>query len=197
MLPLSFFGQYRHLFILILLGVFIFATFLLLFSRKRKRKLKKYKERKETPPITNIIGIKPERIYMLNRDLEPFGFAYDLYQDSFYSLMNPWQRKFGYCRLYDEACAPLSMIIDCEPIRFKYKGRKFLIEFWKGQYGMTTGGEVGIYYTDGPDLNIPGVFNGTFIRWLRTKTLYICPLPSEKRKPLVHKKCIPLVAYCL
>ena len=32
---------------------------------------------------------------------------------------------------------------------------------WKGQYGMTTGGEVGSLYK-GPDLNIPGVFNGTF-----------------------------------
>jgi hypothetical protein len=54
------------------------------------------------------------------------------------------------------------MIIDCEPIRFVYGGKRWLIEFWKGQYGMTSGGEVGIYYTDGPDLDIPGVFNGTF-----------------------------------
>ena len=56
------------------------------------------------------------------------------------------------------------MIIDCEPIYFRYKGKKWLIEFWKGQYGMTTGGEVGIYYTTGPDLNIPGLFNGTFYK---------------------------------
>jgi len=76
--------------------------------------------------------------------------------------MNPWQRELGYCRLYDEASAALSMIIDCEPIRFEYNGQKWMIEFWKGQYGMTSGAEVGIYYTDGPDLNIPGIFNGTF-----------------------------------
>lgn len=84
------------------------------------------------------------------------------YQDIFYSLMNPWQRDLGYCRLYDEASAALSMIIDCEPIPFEYNGRKWLIEFWKGQYGMNTGGEIGIYYTTGPSLNIPGIFNGTF-----------------------------------
>ena len=35
--------------------------------------------------------------------------------DIFYSLNDCWQRDFGYCRLYDEACAPLAMIIDCEP----------------------------------------------------------------------------------
>ena len=76
--------------------------------------------------------------------------------------MDSWQRKFGYFRLYDEACATFSMIIDCEPRYFNYKGVKWMIEFWKGQYGMTTGGEIGIYYTSGPNLNIPGVFNGTF-----------------------------------
>jgi hypothetical protein len=54
------------------------------------------------------------------------------------------------------------MIIDCEPIYFEYSGKKWLIEFWKGQYGMTTGGEVGVFNTRGPLLNIPGVFNGTF-----------------------------------
>lgn len=188
MLPLSFIVQYRYIFILIVLGIFVFSAFLLLFSRKKRKKLKKDKERKETPPITNIIGTKPERIYMLNRDLEPFGFAYDLYQDSFYSLMSPWQRKFGYCRLYDEACAPLSMIIDCEPIRFQYKGRKFLIEFWKGQYGMTTGAEVGIYYTDGPDLSIPGVFNGTFYKVVKDEDLIYMSFAFRKNGNLLFTR---------
>jgi hypothetical protein len=53
------------------------------------------------------------------------------------------------------------MIIDCEPIRFEYAGKRWLIEFWKGQYGMTTGCEIGIYTTEGPNLNIPGIFDGT------------------------------------
>ena len=39
----------------------------------------------------------------LNQDLEPVGFAYDRRTDTFYSLMDCWQRKMGYCRLYDEA----------------------------------------------------------------------------------------------
>jgi len=90
------------------------------------------------------------------------GYSYDPIQDIFYSNMDPWQRKMGYCRLYDEASAPLNMIIDCEPIYFEYGGKRWLIEFWKGQYGMTTGGEIGVYTTEGPDLDIPGLFNGTF-----------------------------------
>lgn len=89
------------------------------------------------------------------------GYAYDPLQDIFYSIMYPWQRNFGYCRLYDEAAAPTGMIIDCEPVYFEYKGKKWLIELWKGQFDMVTGGEIGVY-TREADLNIPGIFTGTF-----------------------------------
>lgn len=57
------------------------------------------------------------------------GFDYDPKQDIFYSIMDPWQRKMGYCRLYDEACAPMGMIVDCEPVHFNYKGKRWMIEF--------------------------------------------------------------------
>ncbi len=81
----------------------------------------------------------------IHESLALAGYAYDPKQDIFISTMNAWQKKFGYSRIYDEAAAPLSMIIDCEPIRFNYGGKKWLIEFWKGQYGMATGCEAGIY----------------------------------------------------
>ncbi|MGE5455941.1 MAG: DUF4474 domain-containing protein [Ignavibacteriales bacterium] len=87
----------------------------------------------------------------LNKELKPFGFAYNTNQDIFFSVMYPWQRAYGYCRQYDDASPLLSMIIDCEPIYFKYGNRKWLIEFWKGQYGMTTGGEIGIYVANEND----------------------------------------------
>lgn len=112
--------------------------------------------------LPKLIKGGSKQVEALNKDLAPYGFAYERYQDVFYSINNCWQRKFGYCRLYDEACAPISLIVDCEPIRFEYNGIKWLIQFWKGQYGMTSGGEVGIYYTKGADLNIPGLFDGTF-----------------------------------
>lgn len=98
----------------------------------------------------------------LYKAIEAAGYSYDPKQDILYSNMDAWQRNMGYCRLYDEAAAPLGMIIDCEPIYFKYSNKRWLIEFWKGQYDLTTGCEVGVYTTEAPDLNIPGVFNGTF-----------------------------------
>lgn len=97
----------------------------------------------------------------INKLIEESGYAYDDKKDIFYSRPDAWQRKFGYCRLYDEAAAPLGMIIDCEPVIFEYDKRQWMIEFWKGQYDYTTGCEVGIYVKS-RDIYIKGVFQGAF-----------------------------------
>ncbi|MDP4126913.1 MAG: DUF4474 domain-containing protein [Bacillota bacterium] len=89
------------------------------------------------------------------------GYAYDPIQDIFISTMNPWQRNVGYCRLYDEAAAPLGMVIDTEPIYFEYQGKKWMIGIWKGQYDMVTGGEIGVYKR-AFDLTFAGDAVGTF-----------------------------------
>ncbi len=90
------------------------------------------------------------------------GFAYSKEQDIFYSTLDAWQRNFGYSRLYDEGAAHFAMIVDSEPVYFEYNGKRWLIEFWKGQYGMTTGCEVGIYNTKRPDISIPGIIDGNY-----------------------------------
>ena len=90
------------------------------------------------------------------------GFVYSKEQDIYYSSMNAWQRSFGYSRLYDEASAHFAMIMDSEPVYFNYDNKRWLIEFWKGQYGMTTGCEVGVYNTKRPDFYIPGIVDETF-----------------------------------
>lgn len=116
-----------------------------------------------------IVGIfyivtskKKESNFELDEAIEAAGYSYDPKHDIFYSTMDAWQRDMGYCSLYDESAAPLGMIIDCEPIYFYYDNRRWLIEFWKGQYDLTTGCEIGVYSTDKPNLNIPGVFEGPF-----------------------------------
>jgi len=100
----------------------------------------------------------------LDELIDKAGYSYDPEQDIFYSKMNAWQRKFGYCRLYDEAAAPSGMILDCEPITFEYDGKRWLIQLWKGQYYMNTGCEIGVYIARQPDMMIPGVFDGTFYK---------------------------------
>jgi hypothetical protein len=76
------------------------------------------------------------------------GFEYEPGSDIIKSRMYPWQRHTGYCWAYDMAAAHLCMIIDCEPFYFVYKNKLWLIELWKGQYGLETGAEIGLYYND-------------------------------------------------
>ncbi|MCI8824410.1 MAG: DUF4474 domain-containing protein [Lachnospiraceae bacterium] len=86
-----------------------------------------------------------EKLADLNKLIKPFGFLYDVRQDIFYSSMNPWQRKMGYGRIYDTMAPSMNMIIDCEPVCFRYDNREWMIELWKGQYGIAAGAEIGVY----------------------------------------------------
>ena len=47
--------------------------------------------------------------------------------------------------------------IKCDS-KYGYDNNEYLIEFWKGQYGMTTGAEVGIYKAQKPENYKPGDF---------------------------------------
>ena len=62
----------------------------------------------------------------LDKILAGFGFAYEPAQSIFFSIHNAWQREYGYFPLYDEMLAPLSMIVDCEPVYFAYEGKRWL-----------------------------------------------------------------------
>jgi hypothetical protein len=73
------------------------------------------------------------------------GFLYDPDQDIIYSRMDALQRRLGYAYGYDAAAITMSMVIDCEPIFFDYAGKHWMIELWKGQYGLETGCEIGVY----------------------------------------------------
>lgn len=99
-----------------------------------------------------------EKLRDINSALKGFGFAYDISKDIFYSLEDAWQRKMGYGKIYDEMAPSMNMVIDCEPIYFEYDDRLFMIELWKGQYGITTGAEVGIYTAEMQDKEPDKVF---------------------------------------
>ena len=99
--------------------------------------------------IKKVCSLSCEEKYtLLNTILSPFGYVYDSKQDIISTLNDAWQRKAGYTALFDRAALSLSMVIDTLPIYFDYHGRTWLIEFWKGQYGINTGAEIGIYCAD-------------------------------------------------
>ncbi len=84
--------------------------------------------------------------------LEFAGFEYDEKQGIYYSQMNPLQRKFGFNLVYDMAAPMVGMIYDTKRIEFVYDDREWMVQIWKGQYGMTSGAEVGLYNRD-PERN--------------------------------------------
>ncbi len=124
--------------------------------------------------------------------VEAAGFLYDSHHDIIYSRMNALQRHFGYSLLYDDvAPVTISAIIDCEPVYFNYGGKKWMIEFWKGQYGLETGAEIGVYNVEpGHQVNkvidrltsyIPGASNPVVRAILerRSYSFYECASDAE------------------
>lgn len=114
----------------------VVVTILLMYKRYQRIKQAKIFIRTATPQ---------DKENYINQLIEPSGFMYDEKKDIFYAMKKTWQKRYGYCKMYDEAAALFGMIIDCEPIYFNYDDKNWMLELWKGQYGMTTGGEIGLY----------------------------------------------------
>ena len=73
------------------------------------------------------------------------GFAWDSRYKCWYSLNNAWQRTFEYCDLYDTMAPLAGIFISHKKMPVKYGGKEWMIWIWKGQYGIMTGAEVGVY----------------------------------------------------
>ena len=77
--------------------------------------------------------------------LNACGFEYDEKQGIYYSSVNPWQKGFGFNIVYDMTAPLAGMYYSTERIYFQYDNKDWMIQIWKGQYGMTAGAEIGIY----------------------------------------------------
>lgn len=73
------------------------------------------------------------------------GFEYDPVQGIYYSHLNPLQRNFGFNPLYDTAAPFTGMIYYTRRFFFQYDDKDWMVQIWKGQYGITVGAEIGIY----------------------------------------------------
>lgn len=75
-----------------------------------------------------------------------FGYLYDPTGKYFYTADDPWQRNVGYNSIFDTT-APLSLInFDTVRLRFEYGNKDWMIQLWRGQYGLIFyGAEVGVY----------------------------------------------------
>lgn len=89
-----------------------------------------------------------EKCKVIKNLCDPLGYCYVESQDIFSTTLHAWQRAFGYGSIYDAMASHVQMVLDTLPIYFDYDNRTWLIELWKGQYGINTGAEIGIYCAD-------------------------------------------------
>ena len=76
------------------------------------------------------------------------GFIYDPKAKLFYALDEGcWQRDFGYIDQFDQYAHLFGVNIDSLPVTFNHPkdGTEWRIWLWKGQYGLLTGAEIGVY----------------------------------------------------
>lgn len=84
----------------------------------------------------------------LQQALTDAGYAYDKEQQVYYSTLEPWQRHFGFGDIYDDAAAYASMRYTTLKADFEYDGLLWRLQWWKGQYGILEGAELGVYTKD-------------------------------------------------
>ena len=89
---------------------------------------------------------KGRKCSLLEELAEPFGYVHHCCCGFFSSTVDAWQKSAGYTWVYDRMAPRFQMVFDALPVYFNYCGRTWLIEFWKGQYGINTGAEIGIYH---------------------------------------------------
>ncbi|MCL2508918.1 MAG: DUF4474 domain-containing protein [Oscillospiraceae bacterium] len=82
------------------------------------------------------------------RGLLGIGFDYDARNGVWYTPVNAWQRNFGYFHAYDSFAFLAGIFITTVRAKFVYEGKEWMIQVWRGQYGITSGAEMGIYNRD-------------------------------------------------
>ncbi|MBQ8802140.1 MAG: DUF4474 domain-containing protein [Tyzzerella sp.] len=119
-----------------------------------------------------------EKDEILDRLGEPFGYAYEPNQDIFVSRRDAPQKLFGYTTAYDLSAPYFNMIFDYETIYFDYNNRTWLVEMWKGQYGINSGCELGIYYAD--EIISPEEYDTTLFKAVESNDMLLISLKLNR-----------------
>ena len=93
-------------------------------------------------PVTGDITTQnPE-----GKDRGFFGFKYNTKDQVFITAEDAWQRNFGFEETYDNFAGAGAISYDTIRVKFNYQGNEWMIQFWKGQYGLVLiGAEIGLY----------------------------------------------------
>lgn len=74
------------------------------------------------------------------------GYKFDPAGQYYYTTDDPWQRNFGFNVLYDLGAPFVNFYYDTFRCKFTCDKKDWMIQFWKGQYGLVfIGCEIGVY----------------------------------------------------
>lgn len=74
------------------------------------------------------------------------GYQFNKEGNYYFTTTDPWQRNFGFNVLYDMGAPFVNFYYDTVRCKFRYDNKDWLIQFWKGQYGLVfLGAEIGVY----------------------------------------------------
>lgn len=170
--------DYRY-FIIPAVIILLIMILMILFHCKKKAVIKKIK------------ALSPhEKENLLDSLSKPVGYMYEPHQDIFTAGLDAPQKLFGYTTFYDLSAPYFNMIFDYETIYFNYNSRTWLIELWKGQYGINTGCELGIYYTD--KIIPPDEYDSTLFKAADTKDMLDITLHLNKHCKKEGKRLVEL-----
>lgn len=125
-----------------------------------------------------------EKDTILDTITQNIGYTYDSSQDIFMSRLDAPQRFFGYTNFFDLSAPYFNMIFDYETIYFNYNSRTWLIEMWKGQYGINTGCELGVYYAD--SIVSPDKYKSTVFSAVEDNDMPVISLVLNRHYPKDH-----------
>lgn len=97
------------------------------------------------------------------------SYQYSYHDDYYYTNdKDAWQYDFGFGKIYDLAAPYILLEYDYIRVFFTYEDKDWMMQMWKGQYGMIFyGGEIGIY-------NRPHSEKG-----VNDWTMYNCPAEED------------------
>ncbi len=107
------------------------------------------------------------RNFLENRQVLSYQYSY--IDDYYYTNdKEAWQYNFGFGKIYDFVSPYILLEYDYIRVFFKYEDKDWMLQMWKGQYGMIFyGGEIGIY-------NRPHSEEGIGV-W----TMFACPAEED------------------
>ena len=75
------------------------------------------------------------------------SYQYSYVDDYYYTNdKDAWQYNFGFGKIYDIASPYILLEYDYVRVFFTYEDKDWMLQMWKGQYGLVFyGGEIGIY----------------------------------------------------